>query len=60
MVTRIMTLALVVAAFIQPFWVTQFRGETLGAFHLIGALVIFALAHDIARRSMREMRDVEE
>jgi len=60
MVTRIMTLALVVAAFIQPFWVTQFSGETLGAFHLIGALVIFALAHDIARRSMREMRDVEE
>ena len=58
--TRMLTLALVVVAFIQPFWVTQFRGETLGAFHLIGALVIFTLAHDVARRSMREMREVEE
>ncbi|HEY7465385.1 MAG TPA: DUF6220 domain-containing protein [Dehalococcoidia bacterium] len=60
LVTRVMTLALVVVAFIQPFWVTEFRDETLGAFHVVGALVIFALAHDIARRSVREMRDVEE
>jgi hypothetical protein len=58
--TKLLTLALVVVAFIQPFWVTQFRDETLGALHLIGALVIFTLAHDIARRSMREMREVEE
>jgi hypothetical protein len=57
--TRMMTLALVVIAFIQPFWATEFQGETLGALHLIGALAIFALAHDIARRSTREMRAVE-
>ncbi len=59
-VTRLLALALVAVAFVQPFWVTEFRGETLGAVHVVGALVIFALAHHLAQRSMRELREVEE
>ncbi|HWC31438.1 MAG TPA: DUF6220 domain-containing protein [Dehalococcoidia bacterium] len=54
--TRILAVALVVIGFIQPLWVTEFRGELLGAMHVVGALVIFVLAHDIARRATREMR----
>jgi hypothetical protein len=57
--TRMLTVALVVIAAVQPFWVTEFRGETLGALHVLGALVIFALAHHLAQRCMREMRGRE-
>ena len=53
--TILLALALVVVAFVQPFWVTSFQGETLGAMHVLGALVIFTLAHHIAQRSTREL-----
>lgn len=54
--TMFLALALAIVALIQPFWVTEFRGETLGAMHVLGALVIFTLAHHVAQRSMRELR----
>jgi hypothetical protein len=54
--TMFLALALVIIALIQPFWVTEFSGETLGAMHVLGALVIFTLAHHVAQRSMRELR----
>lgn len=51
--TLIIAVALAIAAFVQPFWVTEFRGETLGALHVFGALVVFILAHHLAQRAMR-------
>jgi hypothetical protein len=47
---------LAIIALIQPFWVTEFRGEFLGSMHVLGALVIFTLAHHVSLRAMREMR----
>jgi hypothetical protein len=55
-VTMMLCLALTVVSLIQPFWVTEFRGEMLGSLHVLGALVIFTLAHHIAQRAMRDMR----
>ena len=55
----IMVIVLAVIAFIQPFWVTEFRGEVLGAFHVLGALVIAGLTHAIAQRSTRLVRAEE-
>lgn len=55
-VTLFLCVALVVLALIQPFWVTEFQGEFLGSMHVLGALVIFTLAHHVALRAMREMR----
>jgi len=55
-VTLFLSVTLVVLAVIQPFWVTEFEGEFLGAMHVLGALVIFTLAHHVALRAMREMR----
>jgi hypothetical protein len=49
----IMVVALAVVGFVQPLWVTEFRGELLGAMHVLGALVIFVLAHNVARASTR-------
>jgi hypothetical protein len=49
-------LALVIVSLIQPFWVTQFRGEFLGSMHVLGALVIFTLAHHVSQRALRELR----
>jgi hypothetical protein len=47
----ILAIALVVATLVQPFWVTEFRGEFLGSFHILGAAVILVLAHAIAQRA---------
>jgi hypothetical protein len=55
-VTLFLALALAIIALIQPFWVTEFRGEFLGSMHVLGALVIFTLAHHVSQRAMREMR----
>ena len=55
-VTLFLSVALVVLAVIQPFWVSEFEGEFLGSMHVLGALVIFTLAHHVALRAMREMR----
>jgi Family of unknown function (DUF6220) len=49
-------LALVVVSLIQPFWVSEFRDEFLGSMHVLGALVIFTLAHHVSQRAMRELR----
>ena len=43
----------VVVAFLQPIWVSAFRGEILGSLHVVGALVVFTLAHYIAQQSTR-------
>ena len=55
-VTLFLSLALAIIALIQPFWVTEFEGEFLGSMHVLGALVIFTLAHHVSQRAMREMR----
>ena len=52
----IMSLALAVVTFLQPIWVAEFRGEVLGAMHLLGALVIAFLSRDLAERSYRYWR----
>ena len=52
----IMSFALAVVTFLQPIWVAEFRGEFLGAMHLLGAIVIAYLARDIAERSYRYWR----
>ena len=55
-VTLFLALALAILSFIQPFWASEFEGEFLGSMHVLGALVIFSLAHHVAMRSVREMR----
>jgi hypothetical protein len=52
----LMTLALAIVTFVQPFWVTEFEGEVLGALHILGALVMFGIAESLARRAMPLMR----
>jgi len=49
----LLTLALTIVSLVQPFWVTEFRDEFLGSMHVLGALVIFTLAHHVAQRAMR-------
>lgn len=52
------TVVFAAVAFVQPIWVAEFRGEFLGSFHVLGALVLFALAHHIAHQSTRLVRGV--
>jgi hypothetical protein len=52
----ILTFVLAVVTLVQPIWVSEFRGELLGAFHLLGALLIAWLARDIAERAVRFWR----
>jgi len=56
----LMTLVLAIVVFVQPIWVTEFRGEFLGSFHILGAMVIVVLAHDLAQRATRVARDRRE
>jgi len=51
-----LALALAILALAQPFWASEFRGEFLGSMHVLGALVIFTLAHHVALRAMRQLR----
>jgi hypothetical protein len=50
------TIALAVIVFVQPIWVAEFRGEFLGSMHVLGALVIFVLAHHVAQQTTRLVR----
>ena len=52
----IATIALVVIVFVEPLWVSEFRGEFLGSLHVLGALVIFVLAHHVARQATHLVR----
>jgi hypothetical protein len=54
--TLFLALALAIVSLVQPFWASEFRGEFLGSMHVLGALVIFTLAHHVAQRAMRDMR----
>jgi hypothetical protein len=54
---KIITVIFAVVAFVQPIWVTAFEGEFLAAFHVLGALAIFVLAHTIARQATRLVRE---
>ena len=45
-----------VIAFVQPIWAGEFEGELIASLHILGALVIFALAHTIARQATELMR----
>lgn len=50
------TVVFAVVSILQPIWVTQFRGEVLGSLHVLGALLLFAIAHYIAQRATRLLR----
>jgi hypothetical protein len=52
----VLTIVFAVVAFVQPLWVTEFRGEFLGSLHVLGAAVILAMAHEIATMSTRLVR----
>jgi hypothetical protein len=54
----VLAIALVVVTLVQPFWVTEFRDEFPGAFHVLGALVIAALGHDVAQNATRLVKGV--
>jgi hypothetical protein len=51
------TVVFAVVSILQPVWVTEFKGEVLGSLHVLGALVIFAMAHYIAQRATRHLRE---
>lgn len=50
------TVATAVVAFVQPIWVTSFRGEVLASIHVLGALVLLALSFQVARIASIRMR----
>ena len=50
------TVATAVVAFVQPIWVTSFRGEVLASVHVLGALVLLALSFQVARLATVRMR----
>ncbi len=52
----VLVIVFVVVSLVQPLWATEFEGEFLGALHVLGALVIFALAHAIAQRATALLR----
>ena len=47
----VLTILFAIVAIAQPIWATEFEGEFLGSLHVLGALVIFALAHAVAQRA---------
>jgi hypothetical protein len=51
-----LAIALVIVTLVQPFWVTEFRDEFPGAFHVLGALVIAVLGHDVAQNATHLMK----
>jgi hypothetical protein len=53
---KILTVVFAVISFVQPIWASEFEGEILASLHILGALVIFALAHTIARQATDLMR----
>ena len=48
--------ATAVVAFMQPIWVTSFRGEVLASIHVLGALVLLALSFQVARLATVRLR----
>ena len=52
----VLTLVLAVVTFVQPIWVTEFRGEFLGAMHILGAAIILALGYAVASSMTRFVR----
>jgi len=50
------TVATAVVAFVQPIWVTSFRGEVLASIHVLGAVVLLALSFQVARLASIRMR----
>ena len=51
-----LTVATAVVAFVQPIWVTAFRGEALASIHVAGALVLVALSFQVARLATLRLR----
>ena len=51
-----LTVVFAVVSFLQPIWVVEFEGEFLASFHILGALVIFVLAHTLARQATHLLR----
>lgn len=50
------TVATAVVAFVQPIWVTAFRGEVLASVHVLGALALLTLSFQVARLATVRMR----
>lgn len=51
-----LTFVFAIVAFVQPIWTSEFDGEFIAAFHVIGALVIFVLAHTLAKQATQLLR----
>jgi hypothetical protein len=51
-----LTVVFAVIAFVQPIWAVEFQGEFLASMHILGALVIFALAHMLAKQATQLLR----
>lgn len=45
-------------SFLQPIWVTSFRGEVLAAMHVLGAVILLALSVQVARLATLRLRAV--
>lgn len=58
--TIVLTVAFAVVAFLQPIWAAEFQGEFLASLHILGALVVFALAHTLARQATRLLQTSAE
>ena len=52
--TLIMMAAFAVVAIVQPFWASEFQGESIAALHVLGAAFILAMSHALARLVMRQ------
>ena len=50
------TVATAVVAFVQPIWVTAFRGSVLASVHVLGAVALLALSFRVARLATIRMR----
>lgn len=55
-VTLIMLAVFAVVSILQPFWATEFEGEAIAALHVLGAAIILAMAHALARIVTRQVR----
>jgi hypothetical protein len=52
----ILIVVFTLVSIVQPIWVSEFQGELIASLHIVGALVIFVLAHSIARQATQLLR----
>lgn len=51
-----LTVLLAVVAFMQPIWVTEFRGGLLASMHILGAGALLVLSYQVARLATAKSR----